>query len=107
MYSHHATSTTQEVLDALMIKYLLCQLAITPTSIEPTPSPAGPETQDIPLPDAPITAPQKANGWKTVEGKATQRRKQKVMVDKKRTEDGSDKPPMTRNGGQGKNSHQP
>jgi hypothetical protein len=75
MHSRHATSTAQEALDALMIKYPPRQLAIAPISMEPTPSPAGPETQDTPLPDAPTTAPEKADGWKTVEGKATQRRK--------------------------------
>ncbi|KAI5790472.1 hypothetical protein FPQ18DRAFT_338722 [Pyronema domesticum] len=75
--------------------------------MEPTPSPAGPETQDTPLPDAPTTAPEKADGWKTVEGKATQRRKQKATADKKRTKEASDKPPTTKNGGRGKNSHRP
>jgi hypothetical protein len=36
MHSRHATSTAQEALDALMIKYPPCQLAIASTSAKPT-----------------------------------------------------------------------
>jgi hypothetical protein len=90
-----------------MIKYLLRQLAIASASMKPIPSPAGPETQDSPLPDAPATAPVETEGWKTVEGKATQRKKKNEEAGRKRVIETSDKPPTTRNGGWGKNSHQP
>jgi hypothetical protein len=107
MYSCHATSTTQEALDALIVIYPPCQLVMTSVSAKSTPSPTGPKTQDIPLPDAPSTAPRETEGWKTVEGKATQRKKQKVAADKIRIQEVNDKPPTTKNGGWGKKSHQP
>jgi hypothetical protein len=106
-HSRHATSAAQEALDVLMIKYPLCQLAIDSTSAKPTPPPGGSATQDTPLPDAPATAPVATEDWKTVEGKATQRKKRNEEEDKKRAKEISDKPLMTKNGGQGKNSHQP
>jgi hypothetical protein len=67
MHTCHATCATQEVLDALMIKYPLRQLANASTFAKPVPSPVGPETQDIPLPDTPATAPVETDGWKTVD----------------------------------------
>jgi hypothetical protein len=107
MHSRHATSAAQEALDALMIKYPPRQLAITSTSAKPTPPPDGPATQDTPLPDAPATAPVETEGWKTVEGKATQRKKKTVEADKKKAKERHDKTPTTKNGGRGKNSYQP
>jgi hypothetical protein len=74
--------------------------------LTPTP-PGGLATQDIPLPNAPATAPMETEGWKTVEGKATQRKKKNEDAGKTWAMEMSDKPPMTKNGGQGKNSHQP
>jgi hypothetical protein len=47
------------------------------------------------------------DGWKTVEGKATQRNKKNDDADKKWMKETSNKPPTTKNGGRGKNSHQP
>jgi hypothetical protein len=47
------------------------------------------------------------DSWNTVEGKATQRKKQNEEADKKRAKEMSDKPPTTNNSGRGKNSHQP
>jgi hypothetical protein len=41
-----------------------------------------------------------------VEGKATQRQKKKEEADRKWVKEMSDKPPTTKNGGQGKTSHQ-
>jgi hypothetical protein len=46
-------------------------------------------------------------GWKTVEGKATQRKKKNAESDKGRKLENTAKPPMTKNGGWGKNCHQP
>jgi hypothetical protein len=107
MHSCHATSTAQEGLDALMIKYPPRQLTIASASMKAIPSPAGPETQDIPLPNTPMTAPMEMEGWKTVEGKATQRKKKNEEVGRKWAKEISDKTPMTKNGGWGKNSYQP
>jgi hypothetical protein len=42
-----------------------------------------------------------------VQGKATQRKKKNAEADKKRATETSNKTPMTKNGRQGKNSHQP
>jgi hypothetical protein len=47
------------------------------------------------------------DGWKTVEGKATQRKKKNENTDKKWMTETSDKPPTLKNGGRGKNAHQP
>jgi hypothetical protein len=107
MHSHHATSATQEALDALLIKFPPRPLAITSTSTELTPLPDGPATHDTPLPNAPATAPVEMEGWRTVEGKATQRKKMNAEADKKKAKDMCDKTPMTKNSGWGKNSHQP
>jgi hypothetical protein len=63
--------------------------------------------QDTPLPDAPTTAPVETESWKMVEGKATQRKKRNEEADKKWAKEACDKPPTTKNGGRGKNSHQP
>jgi hypothetical protein len=99
MHSRHATSATQEALDALMIKYSPRQLAIDSTSAKPTPPPGGPATQDTPLPDAPATAPMEMEGWMTVEGKATQRKKWNEEAEKKWAKEPSNKTLMTKNGG--------
>jgi hypothetical protein len=107
MHSCHATSATQEALDALMIKYPPCPLTIASTSVKPIPPPSGPATQDTPLPDAPTTAPVETEGWKTVEIKGTQRKKKNEVVDRKWAKEMNDKPPTMKNGGRGKNSHQP
>jgi hypothetical protein len=107
MHSHDATSTTQEALDALMIKYPPRQLTITSTPAKTTPPPGGPATQDTPLPDAAATAPVETEGWKTLEGKAAQRKKQNEEAGKKRATEMHNKPPMMKNGGRGKNTHQP
>jgi hypothetical protein len=107
MHSRHTTSATQEALDALRIKFPPRRLAITSTSVKPTPPPGSPATQDTPRPDAPTTAPVETDGWKTVEGKATQRKKRSEAASNHRVTETSDKPPTTKNGGRGKNSHQP
>jgi hypothetical protein len=87
---------------------LLCDgPVIASTSAKPKPPPDGPATQDIPLPDAPMTAPVETEGWKTMEGKAIQRKKKNAEVDKKQAKEVHDKTPTTKNSGRGKNSHQP
>jgi hypothetical protein len=107
MHSRHATSAAQEALDALRIKFPPCQLTIASTSAKPTPPPGSPATQDTPLPDAPTTAPVETEGWMTVEGKATQRRKRIEAAGKQRAIETSNKPPTTKNCGRCKTSHQP
>jgi hypothetical protein len=47
------------------------------------------------------------DGWKIVVGKDMQRKKQNEEAGKKWAMEMSDKPPTTKNGGRGKNSHQP
>jgi hypothetical protein len=89
-----------------MIKYPPYQLVIASTSAKPVPPPSGLATQDTPLPNAPSTAPVETEGWKTVAEKATQRQKNEE-AGKKRTMELSNKPPMTKNGAWGKDSHQP
>jgi hypothetical protein len=105
MYSHHATSATQEVLDMLMIKYPPCQLMTILTSMKPTPPPSGPATQDTPPTDAATTALLETEGWKTVGGKAIQRKKRTKEVGKKQVMEMSNKSPMIKTSGWGKNTH--
>jgi hypothetical protein len=107
MHSCHATSTAQEALDALRIKFPPRRLAITSTSVKPTPPPGSPATQDTPLPDAPTTTPVETEGWRTVEGKAMQRKRKSETANKMHTTEKISNPPMTQNSGRGKKSHQP
>jgi hypothetical protein len=107
MHSRHAISAAQEALDTLRIKFPPCRLTIASTSAQPTPPPGSPATQDTPLPDAPTTAPVESEGWTTVEGKATQRKKRSEAAGKQRATETSDRPTMIKNGGWGKNTHQP
>jgi hypothetical protein len=46
-------------------------------------------------------------GWKTVEGKATQRKKKNAEADKMCATETNGKPPTTQNGRRGKKPHQP
>jgi hypothetical protein len=84
MHSKHATSAAQDALDALMIKYPPCPLAITSTEATTDPLPDSPAAQDTTLPDAPTTTtPAENDGWKTVEGKATQKKRRNDKADNK------------------------
>jgi regulator of replication initiation timing len=74
-HSQHATSTTQDALDAVMHKYPPRPLAITSTEATTDPLPNSHAVQDTTLPDTPTTtAPVEKDGWKTVEGKAAQKK---------------------------------
>jgi hypothetical protein len=55
MHSQHATTATQDTLDALMCKYPPCPLTITLTEVMTNPLPDSNATQDTTLPDAPST----------------------------------------------------
>ncbi|KAI5819851.1 hypothetical protein BZA77DRAFT_350395 [Pyronema omphalodes] len=81
-------------------------LAITFTEATLEPQPDSSSVQDRSLPDAPGTAPAETDGWKTVEAKATQKKKTKA----KETTSTAAIPkqtPTTKNGGRGKNTHRP
>jgi hypothetical protein len=108
MHSKHATSASQDALDALMIKYPTRPLVITSTEATTDPLPDSPAAQDTALPDAPTTtAPAENDGWKTVERKATQKKRRNDKADNKRAATTANNTPTTKNGGRGKNTHQP
>jgi hypothetical protein len=108
MHSQHATSATQDALDALMRKYPPRPLAITSTEAMTDPLPDSNAAQDTTLPDAPTTtAPAEKDGWKTVEGKAVQKKRRNDKADNKWAATTANNTPTTKNGGRGKNTHQP
>jgi hypothetical protein len=108
MHSQHATSAAQDALDALMRKYPPRPLAITSTEETTDPLPDSNAVQDTTLPDAPTTtAPAEKDGWKTVEGKATPKKRRNDRADNKRAATTANNTPTTKNGGRGKNTHQP
>jgi hypothetical protein len=53
-----------------------------------------------------MTALVEMEGWKTAEGKATQKKKKSAAADKKRVKEMHDNTPMMKNSGWGKNSYQ-
>jgi hypothetical protein len=108
MHSKHATSAAQDALDALMIKYPPRPLAITSTEATADPLPDSPTAQDTTLPDAPTTtAPEENDAWKNVEGKATQKKRRKDKANNKWAATTVNNTLTTKNGGRGKNTHQP
>jgi hypothetical protein len=107
MHSKHATSAAQDALDALKIKYPVRPLTITSTEATTDPLPDSPAVQDTTLPDAPTTAPAENEGWKTVEGKATQKKRRNDKADNKGAATTVNNTPTTKNGGRGKTTLQP
>jgi hypothetical protein len=108
MHSKHGTCAAQDALDALTIKYPPRPLAITSTEVTTDPLPDSPAVQDTPLPDAPTTTAVAENdGWKTVEGKATQKKRRNDKADNKWDATTANTTLTTKNGGRGKNAHQP
>jgi hypothetical protein len=107
MHSKHATSTAQDALDALMIKYPPRPLAVTSTEATTDPLPESPAPQDTTLPDAPTTAPVGNKGWKIVQGQAMQRKRKSEKAGYKQTITTDTNTPTTKNSGRGKNTHQP
>jgi hypothetical protein len=108
MHSQYATSATQDALDALMCKYPPCPLMITSTEARTDPLPDSTTIQDMTLPDAPMTtAPVESGGWKTVEGKATQKKRRNNKADNKQAMITVNNTPTKKTGGRGKNTHQP
>ncbi|KAI5808460.1 hypothetical protein BZA77DRAFT_362108 [Pyronema omphalodes] len=106
MHSKHATTAAQDKLDADKLKSSPPLPAISSTEVTPEPLPANTAGQDTPLLDAPSAAPAGNEGWKTVEVKATQKKKRKAE-EKTLMAATSSKTPTTQNGGRGKNTHQP
>jgi hypothetical protein len=108
MHSQHVTSAAQDALDALMRKYPPCPLTITSTEVTTDPLPDSNAAQDTTLPDAPTTTPPaEKDGWKTVEGKAAQKKRRNDKADNKWAVSTTNNTPTTKNGGRGKNTHQP
>jgi hypothetical protein len=108
MHSQHATSTAQDALDALICKYPPRPLAITSTEVTTDPLPHSNVVQDTTRPDAPTTtAPAEKDGWKTVEGTATQKKRRKDRADNKWAATTANNTRTMKNGGRGKNTHQP
>jgi hypothetical protein len=107
MHSKYVTSMARDALDALMIKYPPRRLAVTSTEATTDPLPESPAPQDTTLPNAPTTAPAGNKGWKIVEGKAMQRKRKSEKAGHKQTITTDTNTPTTKNGGRGKNTHQP
>jgi hypothetical protein len=108
MHSQHATSAAQDALDALMCKYPPRPLAITSTEATTNPLPDSDAVQDTTLPDAPTTtAPAEEDGWKTMEGKAVQKKRRNNKADNEQATTTANHTPKMTNGGRGKNTDQP
>jgi hypothetical protein len=108
MHSQHVTSAAQDALDALMRKYPPQPLAITSTEATTDPLPDSDAVQDTTLPNAPTTtAPAEKDGWKTVEGKAAQKKRRNEKADNKQAATTVSNTPKTKTGRRGKNTHQP
>jgi hypothetical protein len=102
------TSATQDALDALMRKYPPYPLLITSTELMTNPLPDSNAAQDTTLPDAPTTtAPVEKDGWKTVEGKAAQKKRRNNKANNKWAMTTINNTPTIKNGGRQKNTHQP
>jgi hypothetical protein len=105
MHSQHATSAAQDALDALMCKYPPCPLTITSTEATTDPLPDSPAVQDTTLPDAPTTAPVENERWRTVEGKAAQKKRRNEKADNNRAATTANNTLRMKTGGKGKNTH--
>jgi hypothetical protein len=90
-----------------MIKYPPRPLAITSTEATTDPLPDSPTVQDTTLPDAPTTtAPAENDGWKTVKGKASQKKRKNDTANNKRAATTASTTPTMKNGGRGKTTYQ-
>jgi hypothetical protein len=106
MHLKYITSTAQDALDALMIKYPLHPLATTSTEATTDPLPDSHAAQDTTIPDAPTTAAQvEKDSWRTVEGKAMQKKRRNEKADNKWAMTTMTNTPTIKNGGMGKNTH--
>jgi hypothetical protein len=102
------TSTTQDALDTLMCKYPPHPLMITSTKTMTDPLPDSNAAQDTTLPNAPTTtALVEKDGWKTVEGNTAQKKRRNDKANNKWATTTMNNTPTMKNGGRGKNTHQP
>jgi hypothetical protein len=102
------TSATQDALDAVICKYPACPLALTSTEAKTDPLPDSTTIQDTTLPDTPTTTALVESGrWKTVEGKAMQKKRRNDKADNKWAAMTVNNTPTMKTGGRGKNTHQP
>jgi hypothetical protein len=91
-----------------MCKYPPYPLAITSSEAKTDPLPDSTTIQDMTLPVAPTTtAPVERSGWKTMEGKATQKKRRNNKADNKWAVITVNNTPTMKTGGRGKNTHQP
>jgi hypothetical protein len=83
-----------------MRKYPPCSLAITSTEATTDPLPNSNAVQDTTLPDAPTTtALAEKDGWKTVEGKAVQKKRRNDKADNKWAATTANNTPTMKNAG--------
>jgi hypothetical protein len=80
---------------------------ITSTEVTTDPLPNSHAIQDTTLPDTPTTtAPVEKDGWKTIEGKAVQKKRRNDKANNKWAATTANHTPKTMNGGRGTNTHQ-
>jgi hypothetical protein len=107
MHSQHVTSAAQDALDTLMCKYPPYPLMITLTEARTNPLPDSTTVQDMTLPDTPTrTAPVESGRWKTMEGKAMQKRRRNNKADNKWAMMTTNNTLTMKTGRRGKNTHQ-
>jgi hypothetical protein len=81
---------------------------ITSTEARTDPLPDSTTIQDITLHDAPTTtAPVESSRWKTMDGKAMQKKRRNDKADNKWAMMTVNNTPIMKTGGRGKNTHQP
>jgi hypothetical protein len=91
-----------------MCKYPPCPLVITSTEAKTDPRPDSTTVQDMTLPNTPTTtAPVESGRWKTVEGKAMQKKRRNNKADNKWAAMTANNTLTMKTGGRGKNTHQP
>jgi hypothetical protein len=107
MQSQYTTSAAQDALNTLMCKYPPCPLTITLTEVITDPLPDSNTIQDTTLPNAPTTtAPVEKDGWKTMMGKAVQKKRRNNKADNERVATTTSNTPKTKNSRRGKDTYQ-
>jgi hypothetical protein len=100
--------TNKQTLDALIHKYPLQPLTVSSTKATTDPPPNSCAVPDTTLPDMPTTtAPAEKDGWKTVEGKAVQKKRRNDKANNKWAATTANNTPKMMKGGRGKNTHEP
>jgi hypothetical protein len=115
MHSRHATTATQEELDALANKSSPRSLTTMPTTaVQPTPKSSAahptlktPTEPDVPLPATPAAAPVATEECRIAMGTAARWKAKAAEAKRKWMARPRDKTPNDTNGGRGKKAHQP